>query len=348
MFQKTTGRTIEIGGQSYLYFAGTSYLGLHVNVDWHRLLIEGNALYGTHYGGSRLFRHVPDVYEQVETMFRAQTGQEAAVLCSSGTLAGQLLRQQVPSGAGKIYFRAHPSVGSFIAFDSVKTVHSSMELLKQVEQQEGQKEIWIFTNSVYPTLGEPSDWRWLAALPADKRIHLVIDDSHGIGILGAEGHGVFSLLPSMPDNVDITLFFSLGKAFSTPGAIIAGDIRLIQSIKRHPMWGGASPPPPGPLYALVKGGEIAQTCRQRLRYLIAQAEQLASSLGGIHLKGFPVFMYEMVGLAAYLKAKGVILSSFHYPTPESPLVSRVVLNSSHKVEDLVQTYGYIDNFRNKG
>ena len=337
MFESTTGRTVQISGKSFLYFAGTSYLGLHVHPDWQALIREGQARYGTHYGGSRLFTHVPDIYDRVEHFFARQTGFEEALLCASGSLAGQLIGRSVPQDAEVIYLDAHPAVDSGRFAVRCQSVD---ELLRRIEVTD-KTSVWIFTNSVYPSKGVMRNWGWIGQLTKDKRFTIVIDDSHGLGVLGKDGLGGLRLNPQWPNHIGIVGLFSVGKAYSTPGAIVLGKKEYISVLRRFPLWGGASPPPPGPLFALMEGRDLIHAARKRLTALVDYAERANAVYPVIHLRAFPVFGYEMVDLSEILYEKGVILSGFPYPTPDTSYTCRVVLNATHTVEDIDRVFEYI-------
>ncbi len=339
MYERTTGRTVFIEGKEYLYFAGTSYLGLHVHPEWQSLIAEGNARYGSHYGGSRLFRHVPDIYERLEKYFALHFGFEAALLCSSGSLAGQLIVRNVPEDAALCYLEVHPSAR--LSLERRSRDFNTGEALVAALPSIPEREIWIFTNSVYPSRGTRRQWDWLEALDPTRRYVLLIDDAHGLGMIGPNGNGTVEELPELPAHVRVMMNFSLGKAYSTPGAIILGDVKWIERIRRHPLWGGASPPPPGPLYAFLEGSSILREAKAHLTALVQQAEQLTIGLPGLHLKGFPVFVYQKPGLDTILYNSGVILSAFHYPTPQSARVSRLVLNACHRRDDLEQVFALL-------
>ena len=105
------GRSIQIEGKEWLYFSGTSYLGISQNKAFQNWVIEGLQKYGTHYGGSRLSNWQLGLFEQVETQLAALSGSEAALVVSSGTLAGQLVSKYF-STIGKNIFtpNTHPAL----------------------------------------------------------------------------------------------------------------------------------------------------------------------------------------------------------------------------------------------
>ncbi|MEO8111373.1 MAG: hypothetical protein ABI594_15120 [Ginsengibacter sp.] len=54
----------------------------------------------------------------------------------------------------------------------------------------------------------------------------------------------------------------------------------------------------------------------------------------LHFDNYPVFYPAQNGLSSFLMNKGIMFSSFVYPTPEDDLITRVVINSNHQKEDI--------------
>ena len=84
------GRTATIDGEEWLYASGTSYLGMVQDEAFRGLFLKGVDRYGLHYGGSRRAAIQIDIFEEAEEYLARLTGTQAALIVSSGTLAGQL------------------------------------------------------------------------------------------------------------------------------------------------------------------------------------------------------------------------------------------------------------------
>ena len=84
-------REIIVNGKPFLYFGGTSYLGLATNPDFQNNLVSGIKKWGTAYGSSRNANIKLSIYNKAEQHFSKLIGAEAAITCSSGTLAGKLV-----------------------------------------------------------------------------------------------------------------------------------------------------------------------------------------------------------------------------------------------------------------
>ena len=81
-------RTLQYQGEDYLFFSGTSYLGMGHQAAFREALFEGIARYGTIFSASRNNNLQLAIYEQAENFLAEWTGTEAALTVTSGLLAG--------------------------------------------------------------------------------------------------------------------------------------------------------------------------------------------------------------------------------------------------------------------
>ena len=192
----------------------------------------------------------------------------------------------------------------------------------------------IVSNSLDPLLAERYDFDWIDALPSDRDITLLIDDSHGFGITGEEGEGIYKTLKTRNKNLKVIVVSSFGKAFGIPGGLVVADTATLQHLTKSPFFSGSSPIPPAYLYAFLHSREIYAQARARLFENIAQFSKAVASSGLFrYFDNYPVFYTADNNLYKALKNK-CVLSSFSYPTPDSAAVTRVVLNSLHQPEDI--------------
>ena len=338
MPQTTTlpGRTALINGQEYLYFSGTSYLGLHKNPVFLEKIKEGLDKYGSHFGSSRLSNLEIDIFNSFENDICDWTGTEAAALFSSGFLAGQALARYFHQEKFNCYYlkKSHPAMW----------IPEPLRVIMDIEEAitEQGKTIVVFTNSVDPLMPQKHDFSW--AYRVKESIILVIDDSHYFGIGGNGGRGIISEL-NLPKNIQVVILSSLGKAFTIPGGVLLGSKSLIDILKRSPFFGGASPPALPYLFAFMKCKDIFDQQRKRL---IQRVEQFKKGISFFDLlqsfDKYPVFYTSQNELAEFLLQKKVAISSFAYPSPEDELFTRIVLNGLHTEEDVSTLLGYISEF----
>jgi 7-keto-8-aminopelargonate synthetase-like enzyme len=341
------GRTLYINGEEYLYCSGTSYLGISCNEKFREKLLEGIARYGTNYSSSRNSNLQLKVFEEAESYLAAYTGAEAALTFSSGLLAGQVLVQTL-LGSGRFIYApgTHPAVWRDMA-DAPEVEQSFEEWADRLLQEVlyiPTQHIILVCNSLDPLHARNHSFIWLASLPPEKQYTVIIDDSHGFGVTGTNGAGIYSQLPRVP-HVRLIVVSSLGKAFAVPAGVILGDRQLIAQLRASPFYGGASPAVPAYLYAFLHSQEIYKEARQKLFGNIAGfQEQLERPEMFRAFDRFPVFSTASHALCPYLQEHNVLISSFRYPTPAHDPITRVILNSLHTPEDLQRLTHLINRF----
>ncbi len=329
------GRTVHCQEEEYLYFAGTSYLGMGRNDAFGKLLGEGMCRYGYHYASSRNGNLQLTIYAQAEAYWAAFTGSPSAITVSSGLLAGQLVTNHL-KGKGTFLCapQTHPALWTGEVSPKLLSWQEWTQSIPEVISRRRKEHFVILTNSLDPLLVQPYDFRWLGQLPYHKRITLVVDDSHGLGITGHEGAGIYRQL-SQHSAIELIVVASLGKALGLPGGVILGGQDCIESLRKSPFFSGASPMPPAYLHAFMGAKKVYQFARQQLQENIVY---FTKAIGETRLFQFapdyPVFYTPHHALYDFLKARKVLISSFPYPSPQSEPITRIVLNSLHTKADL--------------
>ena len=162
----------------------------------------------------------------------------------------------------------------------------------------------------------------------------VIDDSHGIGIIGKNGSGVSSLVPQNK-NLDYLFTYSLSKAFGISGGAISCSKQQAGKLRSMPGYSAVTPMSPAQVYAFIKGQHIYQRQHQKLMDNIIYLEACVKHLPGIqHQSGLPVFTLPGYISEQFLLDKGILISSFAYPDPTGQMLKRIVLNALHTKADL--------------
>lgn len=341
------GRTLVVEGEEFLFFSGTSYLGIPVNEAFRNCVLEGMARYGTNYSSSRNSNLQLRVFEEVEEYLARYTGAGAAFTMSSGYLAGQALVQTL-QGSGRFIYapNTHPALWRSTA-DEVTGDYDAWvgPMLQQVNNAKEDR-IILVCNSLDPLKARNHGFSWLSALPTDKQITLIVDDSHGFGVTGENGAGVFAQLKArLQPNVRLVVASSMGKALGIPAGVVLGDKALVDRLRHSHYFGGASPAIPAYLYAFLQCEFVFREAREKLfaniAYFLAHLERPGQFS---YFEGYPVFGVREHRLAAYLQEHGVIISSFRYPTPADDPITRVILSSAHQEEDIQRLTELINQF----
>lgn len=334
-------RTIRYNSQDYLFFSGTAYLGLPQREDFQQLMQEAILRYGTVFGSSRNGNLRLGIYEQAEARLASvvSAGLEetpTALTLSSGMMAGQVimnwLRRQ---GVTFIYApNAHPAIWHepAVALPSVSFSDWAAQLSEQVHATPPGP-IAILTNSLDAVCSDYYPFDWIDALPNDHPITLVVDDSHGLGVLN-NGRGIWPQL-CKKSNVNLLVTASLAKAMGLPGGVVLGTTDTIQSIRQTAFFGACSPMPPAYLDVFLRAENLYTDAYQRLCQNIALAEELLLPTGLFHhANGYPVFFTKRDDLYPYLLDQSILIYSFAYPTAADRANTRIVISAFHTPEDI--------------
>lgn len=335
-----TGRTIIEDHKEWLYFAGTSYLGIPHNPQFINLLNEGFRLFGVHFGGSRHSNLQLNVFNQAEQFLKEWIGCSEALLTSSGTLAGQLVIQQLKDF--KLIYAPGTHAALFLTPPSSLQdwpQNITAELSKYPDQP-----VAIITNTVDPLTLQSISFEWLDYLPERSDLMVVIDDSHGLGIVGNDGSGFYHYLQSKC-HVPVIMISSLSKALGIPAGVIGGPEYFINQIFDYPLFIGSSTPSPAFLYALLNSKEIYQhqisLLKSNIQFFLHHCDCLSQFK---FLSDYPVFYCHDTKLYDHLKSKGIICSSFNYPTKHDHPLTRIVFNACHSKEDITKLSECVANY----
>jgi 8-amino-7-oxononanoate synthase len=331
--QHLPGRTLRQGQDEYLYFSGTGYLGAALDPSIQANLQQAIAQYGLHFGGSRLSNIRLAVFEEAEIFLANYCGSESALLFSSGSLAGQLIRQ-VFYGLGEFLPSPdfHPALWQH-DLPFVGTWEQWCETATSKIQTEGPT-LFLLSNSIDPLQVKRHDFSWLSALNPRREVILILDDSHGFGISGRDGAGVLSTL-NLPASITLLALSSMGKAFGIPAGVVLGPERWVNILRQSPFFGGASPPSPAFVKAFLDSQGRYAELREKLIANIHFFKKGLLSIHQLHYMGdYPVFLCQNPSIVEHFLAQKIIVSSFPYPTVHSPVFTRIVLSSLHTEQDL--------------
>ena len=341
------GRSFKSGSDEYLYFSGTSYLGMATNPQFQALIREGMAIYGSNYSSSRNSNIQIDIFEKAEAYLAKFTHHESALTVSSGFMAGQVVIRSLEK-TGNFYYapNAHPAVTrSEDDFYTGKYDDWVDQVIKNHRSIKG--EIVLIINSIDPLYVRKNNFDWLHELSKDRKILVIVDDSHGFGIIGEDGNGITSAIPGF-DHIEILVLSSFGKAFGVPGGVILGKSEIINKFRSHPYFGGSSPLVPAYLYAFIKGFHLYAEAREKLWKNIERFSSGTANTGFFNtFTCYPVFYTAENALYEYLLASQVLISSFRYPTQYDDLVTRVVINSNHTSDDIEKLCVLIKAYQNE-
>ena len=338
------GREIEFNQRKYLYFGGTAYLGLQLLPEYQTLYISQLEKFGLNYGASRDSNVQLGIYEDAEMFLSNWAGSEACLTLSSGYLAGQLLASFFGSGKYKLYYSActHSSL-----LTKERSRYNNYQSLRAALQQQltadPTKTPVILLDSVDLTPDTYPIFKGLQSLPLESCV-VIADDSHGFGLVGSKGEGVYKLLQELAPK-ELFVCCSLGKSLALQAGAIFGSATRISQLKNTALFAGSSPPAPALLATMIKAFKLYQKQRSILKERIFQFH---SSLDNpeklINIDGYPVYEYQDNSLTLNLLKNEICVTSFEYAADDNSLQNRIVISASHRPGDIEKLAVVINDF----
>ena len=323
-------RKITLAHESYLYFGGTAYLGIPQHKEFCRLYLEGLARFGLNNGTSRNNNVQLSIYDEAEQFAATYFGASACLITSSGYTAAQLTIKHL-STLGEVRYAptTHPALW---LNDVPKTSGSFNEWAIALVTEINQRKIenWvIISNSLNNLYPEVYDFSFIEEINEEKKIILIVDDSHGIGILNT-----FTTLPTKK-NIEIVVVASMAKALGVDAGLVLGSQNIISLLKQTNEFLGASPPSAAGLFAFMNASLIYEEEREKLKDLTKRmCEALNGDNGWVFKPNFPVFLTTSASVEEKLMKQQILISSFAYPDKNGSLINRVVLSSWHTLADI--------------
>ncbi len=227
------GVQIRIQGREYLSFASNDYLGLANHPDVVAALQQGAATWGVGGGAAHLVTGHLLPHQQLEEALAHWTGRERALLFSSGYQANlAVISALLGSGDTLLHDRLnHASLldaGRLSGARFSRYLHNDMDSLN-TRLNRARGNTLIATDGVFSMDGDLAPLPDICRLAQQQDAWVMVDDAHGIGVLGKTGAGTLEHFNLSSQEVPV-LMGTLGKALGTSGAFIAGSHELIESL----------------------------------------------------------------------------------------------------------------------
>jgi 8-amino-7-oxononanoate synthase len=222
---------MQLDGRQVVNFCSNDYLGLANHPEVIAAFKRGVDQYGVGSGSAHLICGHSHAHHALEDELAAFTGRERALLFSTGYMANLgVISALVGRGDSVLEDRLnHASLldgGLLSAARFQRYQHNQLDDL-QARLAASKGKALIVSDGVFSMDGDLALLPDLANLAEQHGAGLLIDDAHGFGVLGANGGGVVEHFGLSQQQVPI-LMGTLGKAFGTFGAFIAGSDALIE------------------------------------------------------------------------------------------------------------------------
>lgn len=324
---------ILLDGKEYDFYSGTAYLGMNQDADFKRLLIEGMNRYGMSFGSSRNGNLQLDIYDQAEEKMAHWVGAENALTVSSGMLAGQVVAQYLKTQNATFFYAPNSHSANLhepnVSLPSVSFEVWASSICQEVLEKNAPHSV-IVCNSCDALKLTPYHFEWTSQLSKNQQITLIIDDSHGLGITGENGSGIFKQI-TVNENVRLIVVSSLHKAMGIAGGVVFADEDFIDKLRHTAFFASCSPIAPAYLYAYMHADKIYAENQQKLKDNI---ERFSSQLSDSQLlfnfiENYPVYYSLRDDLYDFLFQNGIFIYSFAYPIKTGKPNTRIVLSSWH-------------------
>lgn len=314
----------------HLYFSGTSYLGIASLPEFQEIVFKNIKKWGTSYGSSRNANLKLNVYKRGEDFLANFIHHEDCTTVSSGTIAGQFAIATLEKFVDAFYFmpKTHPAIlpkNALPVFDEKRLNPLLIDAKKET--------ICILVDAIAALETQPFNFDFLQEISSQKKVFLLVDESHSFGVLGKNGNGISSTIKTYK-NIEIVMVSSLTKAFGINGGVISGTKNFIKLIRENPLFVGSSGMNPAFLESFLDGQDLYKNQQDKLQENCTYVYENLKHLDSINIsKNYPVFFINDKNIADYLLTKNIVITSFYYPT-STKKINRIVLNANHTKEQL--------------
>ncbi len=240
---------VTIDGRRVIMAGSNNYLGLASHPRVKEAAIRAVERYGTGCAGSRVLNGNLDIHEELESKLAKFFRKEAALVFAAGYQANlgiisALVGRQDSAVIDK-YDHASIIDGCRLSFGKVRKFdHNNIEDLANVLRNANSGGCLIIVDGVFSMEGDIADLPAITKLANECGARVMVDDAHGIGVLGKGGRGTAEHF-GVEDDVDL-IMGTYSKSLAGIGGFVAGAadvIRYIRHVGRSMLFSAALPPP---------------------------------------------------------------------------------------------------------
>jgi glycine C-acetyltransferase len=357
------------GDRPFLRMNANSYLGLSLLGETAAAEEAAVRDYGTGPGAVRFISGTWAPHVELERRLAAFHGRDAAMIFSSAyaTVMGVLPPLITPETAVISDELNHNSIINALRLSrpAEKHVyaHLAMDKLDQclALAAESCRRAVVVTDGIFSMRGDHAPLPDIVALARKhdpsfaENVLVVVDDSHGVGALGATGRGTEEHTEC--DGVDV-LVATLGKAIGVNGGYVAASRTVIGFLREtSPFYVYSNPITPGEAAAAIAALEIIDSPRGRalldhLRAMTARVEDGLTGLGFETIAGphpvVPLMVRDTArtsALVGHLRDNGVLATGLNFPVvPRGDEEIRFQVSADHTAADIDEALAVLAAF----
>ena len=356
-------RTLTLaGGRALIDFSSNDYLGLARHPALAAAMSECATRRGAGSGASHLITGHGAEHARLEEELAAFTRRERALLFSTGYMANLAVLTALAGHGERVLLDrlCHASLIDGARLSGARLTrygHADADAAARLLAADPGHTALVATDGVFSMDGDFAPLPALARAARAANAWLVVDDAHGLGVVGASGGGVLEHFGLDGEAVPV-LIGTLGKAFGSFGAFVAGAADLIELLTQRARTYIYTTALPQPVAAATRAAlALARTegwRRERLNMLTARFRSAALAAGvPLAVSSTPI-QPVLLGSAARalaaqreLTAAGFFVVAIRPPTvPTGSARLRVTLSAAHtesEVDALVEHLAVVSN-----
>ncbi len=293
--EENDGPVVTIEGKKVIMAGSNNYLGLTTHPKVKEAAIQAVKKYGTGCSGSRYLNGTLDLHNELEAKLAEFLGKEACLLFSTGYQTNQGVISTLVQ-KGEYVFTDKENHASIVAGtlitkgmqgEVIRYRHNDCKDLDRVlGRAPAHVAKLVVTDGVFSMSGDIVDLPSLVRAAKSKNTRVMVDDAHGIGVLGKGGRGTVSHF-GLDDEVDM-IMGTFSKTFASLGGFVVAERSVVEYIKHHAsaLIFSASMTPAS-VAAVLASLEILQNEPERIAKLHANAEKMRKGFASLGFKIIP-------------------------------------------------------------
>jgi 8-amino-7-oxononanoate synthase len=338
------GPELVVDNRRLLTFCSNDYLGLAADPRVGEAMRQAIDRYGVGAGAAHLISGHSRAHHALEEELADFVGRERALLFSTGYMANLGV---ISALLGRRDTVLEDRLNHASLIDGALLSRARLERFPHADPvrlggllDAAHGRCLVVSDGVFSMDGDIAPLQGLAEQAARRSAVLMVDDAHGIGVLGPAGSGSAGAVGLDVDRVPI-LVGTLGKALGTGGAFVAGDSALIETLiqqARPYVYTTAMPPSLAEATrASLRICREEEWRRERLAALVARFRTGAARLGLDLMPSTTPIQPLRVGDAALaarwsdlLQRQGILVTAIRPPTvPRGSARLRITLSAAH-------------------
>ncbi len=348
--ERVEGNYVWVNGKKILMVGSNNYLGLFDDERIKEAAREAVKKYGSSTCGSRFLNGTYSLHVEIEKKLAKFMNKEEALTFSTGFQTNLGVISAVAGRNDVIILdrMVHASIMDAVRLsyaDVVKFKHNDMtDLEDKLQRLPQDKARIIIVDGVFSMEGDMSNLPEIVKLAKKYNARLMVDDAHGVGVMGKNGRGTCEHYHVM-DDVDL-IMTTFSKSFASLGGFVVGKSIIIQYIKHNArsLIFSASITPAA-LGAVNKALEIIQSepgRRERLweitRIMNKELTAMGYNTGNTETAIIPVFIRDeekTFKLWLFLRDFGIFTNPVVAPgVPPQDAMIRISFTATHTDENL--------------